>query len=86
MTSGETASYKIDELPSGNYSVIALWDSKSDGESSDAGDYYGSYTDSTGTSVLVTPPASGVDIQLLRLESTAQYIPEAVRELSVKTR
>jgi hypothetical protein len=84
-TSGTTGSYKIDNLPNGSYGVIALKDANDDGDSSDAGDYYGSYADASGQAVLVTPPASGIDIQLLLLTDAAQDIPEAVRELSART-
>lgn len=79
--SGSSAAYQLLNLPSGSYGVYALKDANGDGDAVDSGDYYGFYQLIPGTAELVTPPASGVDIQLRLLTGNTQKVPEAVREL-----
>ncbi len=82
---GSSAAYQIDNLASGSYSIIALKDVNGDGDALDIGDYYGVSRSADGSPELVTPPASGVDIQMMVLTDRVQQVPEAVRKLSAET-
>lgn len=79
--SGSSAAYRIFNLASGSYGVIALKDVDGDGNPG-IGDYYGNYKAADGRPGLVTPPESGVDIQMMVLTDPAHQVPQAVRELS----
>lgn len=78
---GTSAPYQIDNLPLGSYSVYAL--KNSDGE--DYVGWYGLAEDQAKQPLLVTPPATEIDIQMIIVPNTGRSsLPEKVQELSTE--
>lgn len=88
LTGGNnTSSYKLDGLPQGSYTVIAVKTSSANGEPT-TGDLYGYFGRSEGAPILVTPPQANVNIELLTLteNDSLQNLPETLRRAIVETR
>jgi hypothetical protein len=63
--SGSSAAFTLDDAPDGQYLVIAWRDTNGNGQLEDDGsDELTYYTDVNGDPVIVTPPASGIALQL----------------------
>jgi hypothetical protein len=62
---GSSASYQLENAPAGNYLVIAWRDRNGNGQLDDDGsDEVGYYVDSSNEVVLITPPASNIDVRV----------------------
>jgi len=80
---GAAAPYRLTGLPAGSYGVYAFKDL--DGNALDNGDYYGVYAPDPSEVAVVTPPASGIDIQMNVLRGVtraAMDVPRAVQALA----
>lgn len=80
--SGASAPYQLGSLPKGFYGVYAL-------KELDEEDYVGWYmlpNDQIGRPALVTPPATGIDIQMRAFPDAGRSsLPKEVQRLSAKT-
>lgn len=80
---GASAPYQLDNLPLGSYSVYALKNSVGE----DYVGWYGLAEDQAKQPLLVTPPATEIDIQMIIVpDAERSRLPEKVQELSTETR
>lgn len=81
MQQGESAPYRL-SLPLGSYSIYALKES----EGEDYVGWYGFAEDRTKEPVLVTPPATEIDIRMFTVpDATRSSLPAKVQELGTET-
>lgn len=88
LTSSDNASpYRLESLPQGSYTVIAIKTSSANGEPT-TGDLYGYFGRNEGAPKLVTPPQANVNIELLTFtgSDSLQNLPENLRRAIVETR
>ncbi len=64
LQSGSSIPYTVDDLQTGQYLMVAFADVDGNGSVEDAGDFAGAYPSAT-IPELVSPPATGVDIQIV---------------------
>jgi len=76
---GATAAYRLSGLPRGSYGVYALKDADGDGVLEN-GDFFGYYSRASGDPILVTPPATGIDIEMNELTGATPVLPRPLRE------
>lgn len=83
MQKGASAAYQLSNLPRGSYSVYALKNAAGE----DYVGWYGLAEDRAKPPLLVTPPATEVDIQMIIVpDAERSSLPETVQELSADTR
>lgn len=80
-STGSSSPYRLDSLPQGSYAVIAIKTSNENGEPG-PGDLYGYFGLSEGAPILVTPPQTNVNIEMLVFteNDSLQSLPETLRQ------
>ena len=80
---GVSAPYQLSNLPVGSYSVYALKNAAGE----EYVGWYGFAEDRAKPPLLVTPPATEIDIQMIIVpDAERSSLPETVQELSAETR
>lgn len=73
--SGEAAPFELQGLPAGAYAIYAT-------KNTPAGDYFGFYSASGSSVDLITPPATGVAIQMTRVANAEREMRAEISRLN----